>query len=174
MRSQAELADLIAGILHREAAQFYFFDGELLSQYERWLDDPTQREERVRQAVERTVGTAALRLYKEIESVAQEAESDQRREISRERRNDQLAADQSAALLRIQELEGEIAQYDATIGELEEEQNRITREHGTLVEFVQEQGRLEQLAHRIDEANAALANAEAGLPKSSEMSIGCQ
>ena len=71
--ARQEIPQRINQILHRDASQFYFFDGELLSQYERWLEDPHEKDRRVRAAVELTVGTAALRLHTEMETVAKDA-----------------------------------------------------------------------------------------------------
>jgi DNA sulfur modification protein DndD len=156
-----EIRQLVNQVLHEEAAQFYFFDGELLSQYERWLEDPRQREGRVRQAVERTIGIVALRLYTEIDQVAQDFEAAQRKLLAREKRADQLVLDLEAVSERIRELVDEIAGYDAEEERLGAEAIRIEREHGELSDFVQEQGRLDEIARQIDQANEEIRVAEA-------------
>lgn len=161
--SKHEIRERVSQVLHHEAAQFYFFDGELLAQYERWLDDPREREVRVRQAVERVVGISALRLHSELDQVAQEAEADHRRLLARERRGEQLVNELEQKRAERDDVTQEVGEYDDKIAALKEQIDRIQNEHGELSKFVEEQGRLNEIAKQIDEANEDLEQAEADL-----------
>jgi DNA sulfur modification protein DndD len=163
LTSKHEVRELVSQVLHHEASQFYFFDGELLAQYERWLDDPQQRELRVRQAVERVVGIAALRLYTDLDEVAQTAEAEQRRALNRERRGEQLMEELEQKLTSKADVEDEINEYDKLLETLRDESDRIEREHGELAKFVEEQGRLNEISKQIDGASEDLRLAEAEL-----------
>ena len=158
-----EIEQVVNQQLHHEVAQFYFFDGELLSQYEKWLEDSTERETRVRRAIETTVGTAALRLHEEMDSVAREAEEAQARLVKRERREEKLVADLQSQEKRRRDIQQEIADYDEFIADNSAEANRIEKIHGDLAKYTQQQGRLQEIEEAIDDAKGREQKAVTGL-----------
>lgn len=160
---RAEIRERVSGMLHREASQFYFFDGEMLSQYERWLETPQDHEVRVRAAIERVVGVAALRLHSELATVAADAEAEQRRAVTRLRREEALVQEAEECATRIGELRDEISEYESQIETLQVENARISEQHGALTAFLEERGRLDQIRRDLDQADRDLEDAEAAL-----------
>ncbi|WP_419915945.1 AAA family ATPase [Candidatus Poriferisodalis sp.] len=144
-----EIPQRINQVLHRDASQFYFFDGELLSQYERWLEDPQEKDRRVKAAVELTVGTAALRLYSEMDSIAKEAGEAQASLVRKEQRENRLADQLQEARHRSSELTSEIVQYRDQVEDWKTQAAEIQSRYGALVEFSGELGRLSTLEQNV-------------------------
>lgn len=149
VKPRQEIDQLVNELLHHQAAQFYFFDGELLSQYEKWLENSQERGRRVMDAVERTVGTAALRLHSEIQKVAVEASEEQAKLVKREKREDRLVENMNKKENRQRELEDEIQEYSRKLSALENESQRIERDYGALTEFAKEQRLLTEIEQNI-------------------------
>lgn len=120
VKQRQEINQRVNELLHHQAAQFYFFDGELLSQYEQWLENPEERELRVKNAIESTVGTAALRLHSEIQKVAEEASEEQAKLVRRERRADRLVEQLGEQESLRRSLMDELQEYESTIADLKE------------------------------------------------------
>lgn len=150
VKTRQEIEQRINELLHHQAAQFYFFDGELLSQYEQWLENPEERELRVKNAIESTVGTAALRLYSEIQKVADEASGEQTKLVRRERREDRLVEEHERTDRQKRELEDELQDYIDKLSDLEAEARHIENEYGALAEFAKEQNRLIEIEQSIE------------------------
>ena len=150
VKTRQEIGQRINELLHHEAAQFYFFDGELLSQYEQWLENTEEREIRVKNAIENTVGTAALRLYSEMQKVADEASDEQTKLVRRERRAERLMDDHAKKDDRKRGLENELQDYIDKLARLEDESRRIEKDYGALAEFAKEQSRLIEIEHSIE------------------------
>ena len=131
----AKIQRILNDVLHHDAAQFYFFDGELLSKYEQWLADPREAQKRVREAIERTVGISALRLGKHIDKVADDFQKDVNAAQRKEKRNQGLLDDRDRKARREFEHEAEIRDYDAEIKELSTEAKRIQQIHGDLTDW---------------------------------------
>ncbi len=163
VKSKHSINEEVNRVLHLEASQFYLFDGELLSEYERWLEDPEQRETRVRLAIERTVGTSALRLYEELDRVARDSESEQQKLLRKEKREEKLIGDLTAKQERLLEVEGELEQYQAEVAKLEVEAKRIEEKHGELAAFAKDQGRLQEIERAVDDAKEQQRDAEAAI-----------
>lgn len=137
-------------VIHHDASQFYFFDGELLSQYEKWLDDPVQAKVRVKNAVERAVGISALRLREPLTSI-EEYFSDEVRRAER-KANRHLSTLEEINLLRQQELGlvGEIRSLKERIEGEEEERARIGKTHDDLAAWNAAKNEIYALESRID------------------------
>lgn len=150
VKSRKEVEHQINNILHHDASQFYFFDGELLSQYERWLEQPHEQEKRVRQAVEAIVGTAALRLHTDMEKVANVAAEDQARVVRRSNREERLTDELRERQSRLREIDHELAAYDAQLERLSEESESIQSTYGALRDFEAQQQRLSEIESTID------------------------
>lgn len=150
VKTRQEIEQRINELLHYQAAQFYFFDGELLSQYEQWLDNSEEREVRVKNAIENTVGTAALRLYGEIQKVADEASDEQDKLVRRERRADRLVEEHVKKVSEKRELESELQDYIDRLSDLEDESQRIEKDYGALADFAKEQNRLIEIERSIE------------------------
>lgn len=131
----AKIQRILNDVLHHDAAQFYFFDGELLSKYEQWLADPREAQKRVREAIERTVGISALRLGKHIDKVVNDFQKEVNAAQRKEKRNQNLLDDRDRKARRQLEHEGEIRGYDAEIKELYSEAKRIQQIHGDLTKW---------------------------------------
>ena len=156
-----EIPRRINQVLHRDASQFYFFDGELLSQYERWLEDPLEKDRRVKAAVELTVGTAALRLYSEMDTIAKEAGEAQTSLVRKEHRENRLAEQLQQARQRSSELTSEIIQYRDKVGDRKNQATEIQSRYGALVEFSRELGRLSTLEQNVSRNQKRLQDIEA-------------
>lgn len=57
-----DVAQIIGDILHPDISRFFFFDGEMLNQYEILLGEPGRDSELVRQSIEQILGLPALQL----------------------------------------------------------------------------------------------------------------
>ena len=150
VKSRQEIEQRINELLHHQAAQFYFFDGELLSQYEQWLEDPEERVLRVKNAIESTVGTAALRLHSEIQKVAEEASDEQAKLVRKVRRHDRLVEEYEDTDSRKRGLEEELQDYKDKLSDLEEEARHIEKDYGALADFAKEQNRLIEIEQSIE------------------------
>ena len=150
VRSRQQIEQQINQVIHHQAAQFYFFDGELLSQYEKWLESATEREERVKRAIEITVGVAALRLDTEMERVARDAAEEQRKLVRREQREERLVLEMKEYEDLMADLAHEIDAHLRAIEELEEESKNIEAIHGALAEFAEDLGRITTMEDAID------------------------
>ena len=144
-----EVSRRINQILHHRAAQFYFFDGELLSQYEKWLENPSDREVRVKEAVELTVGTAALRLYEEMERVADAAESEQAKVVKKANRAESLLNQLDERQSRRGQVVREIAEFEQHIETLKTEADEIEKVHGALAAYAETLGRIGELERNV-------------------------
>ena len=150
VKPRQQIEQQINQVIHHQAAQFYFFDGELLSQYEKWLESPAEREERVKRAIEIIVGVAALRLDTEMERVARDAAEEQRKLVRREKREERLILEMKEYEDTLTDLATEIDGHNGTIDELDEEAIRIQAIHGALAEFAEDLGRITTMEDAID------------------------
>ena len=128
---------------------FIFFDGELLSKYEQWLADPREAQKRVREAIERTVGISALRLGKHIDKVADDFQKEVNAAQRKEKRNQGLLDERDRKARRELEHEAEIRGYDAEIKELSTEAKRIQQIHGDLTDWNTAMASIEALETQI-------------------------
>lgn len=150
VKARQEIEQRVNQLLHHHAAQFYLFDGELLSQYEQWLEDPDQRETTVQRAIEMTVGAAALRSHEDMATVADEAEAQQARIAKRENRAKNIVSALEAKRDHARDLQQEIDEYGSEIIRLDAQQQQVEDKHGRLAEFSAEQGRLKHIEDSID------------------------
>ena len=155
-----EIPRRINQVIHYKAAQFYFFDGELLSQYEKWLENPSEREVRVKRAVELTVGTAALRLHEEMERVAEDAENEQAKLVRKENRETVLLGELEERANRQNELVREIEEFRDHVDGLRNEADSIEQVHGALADYAENLGRIEELERSITRQQTKQQNAE--------------
>ena len=144
-----EIPKRINQILHYKASQFYFFDGELLSQYERWLESPQERETRVKRAIELTVGTAALGLHEEMKQVADEAENEQAKLVRKENRETTLLEQLEERENRQKQLRREIEDYIDYLAEQRSNADAIEKVHGALANYSQHLGRIQILERNV-------------------------
>ena len=151
VKQRQEIEQRVNELLHHQAAQFYFFDGELLSQYEQWLDNAEERELRVKNAIESTVGTAALRLHSEIQKVANEASEEQAKLVKREKRSDRLVEQLEQLESQRRDIVDELQDYEGAIADLENKSRRIEKDYGALAEFAKEQNRLTEIEQTISQ-----------------------
>ena len=135
----------------------------MLSQYEKWLENPAEREVRVKRAIELIVGTAALRLYEEMERVAEEAENEQAKLVRKENRETVLLGELEERVNRQNELTREIEEYRAHIYALRIEAEAIEAVHGALADYAQSLGRIEELERNITRQQTRQQNAEGEL-----------
>lgn len=149
VKQRQEIDQRVNELLHHQAAQFYFFDGELLSQYEQWLENPEEHELRVKNAIESTVGTAALRLHSEIQKVAEEASEEQAKLVRKEKRADRLVEQLEQLESQRGGLADELQEYDGVITNLKNESRHIEKDYGALAEFAKEQNRLTEIEQTI-------------------------
>ena len=147
----AKIQRILNDVLHNDAAQFYFFDGELLSKYEQWLADPRQAQKRVREAIERTVGISALRLGKHIDKVVDDFQKEVNAAQRKEQRNQGLLDERDRKARRELDHEAEIRGYDAEIKELSTEAKRIQQIHGDLTDWNTAMASIEALETQITE-----------------------
>lgn len=159
--SKGDIDQRINQQLHHKAAQFYFFDGELLSQYEAWLENPEERQDRVQAAIENIVGIAALQLAKSMDDVARSFEAEQQKLLRKEQRHERLADELKALEEDVRRLEAEILNYEDEEARLGREADRIAAIHGELADFKEMQGQLEELEASIDIERERQEEAEA-------------
>jgi DNA sulfur modification protein DndD len=147
----ADIARRVNDVLHGDAAQYYFFDGELLSQYEQWLADPQQAQTRVRDAIERTVGVSAFRLGEHLEAVAVEFQKDVNKALRKEQKNKDLLDERDLKERRRTEIKVEIRHYDSESEKLSGEADRITKRSGDLTAWQAARVSIEGLETQITE-----------------------
>lgn len=155
-----EIPKVINQVIHQRAAQFYFFDGELLSQYERWLENPDERETRVKRAIELTVGTAALRLHEEMDRVALDAENEQRKLVKRANRETKLLGELEERESHQRDLQREIEEYKSHIEDQQNAAEQIERVHGALADYAEHLGRIGELERNVDHEKSRQRDAE--------------
>lgn len=86
----SQVQERIDDVIHRDAAKFNLFDGELLTDYEHWLKDEELRDQTVRSAIEQTVGLSVFRMGSSLE----ELKSRLNKKVQSEARKDKSNATQ--------------------------------------------------------------------------------
>jgi DNA sulfur modification protein DndD len=89
---ESQVSAVIGQVLREDISRFFLFDGEMLTDYERLLRDDDHEARTVRDAIESILGLPALRLYRQLEALKDDAHKRLRRESKRDDRNAGLAA----------------------------------------------------------------------------------
>jgi DNA sulfur modification protein DndD len=146
----SEIQRRVNDVLHEDAAQFYFFDGEMLSQYEKWLADPTEAQTRVKEAVERTVGISAFRLGRHLESVHGDFQKELIAADRKEKRNEQTIGERDRLVRRKNEVQGQIEDFEAEIRRMKGEVQSIQQAHGDLADWTAARTQIGLIEKSID------------------------
>ena len=159
----SQIRNKINDVIHQDAAQFFLFDGELLSRYETWLDDTERYGDRVKSAVERTVGIAALTIDEPLGVLCKTFEND----VLKAGKKDQRTKKDSDAVEVCKAAIRDAQSYkDGSVKSLQsaqEESGRIEEQHDSLQKWQAAQNEINALEEnssaeklKEDQANDAL------------------
>lgn len=112
----------IANILHENISRFFFFDADMLQQYEILLSEPGRDAELVKGSIEQILGLPAIQLVTEdLDQAARDAQQRQLRAVQAERRNEALVADVQQKEEEASALERDLEGLERSLAELEAE-----------------------------------------------------
>lgn len=144
----------IDDILHPDISRFFFFDGEMLNQYEILLGDPTRDSDLVRRSIEQILGLPALQL---LEEDVAEARRDAAKRLLKgaevERRNEALVAS-------IRQTNDELEAIERDIREMRDVREKASAEKDRLTERLEQFGEVQADVRELDRMDADLKDAE--------------
>lgn len=129
VRPTEQIKEIISGILHEDISRFFFFDGEMLNEYEDLLNDPERAPELVRKSIEQILGLPALeRARADLEELRVDAERKQLQETKKSRENEKLIQDAQQKEEELAAIDGDIEQNNRLSGGLEEQRAQLRAE----------------------------------------------
>lgn len=161
---ERDIPEAIARTLHANIADFFLFDGEMLSRFEESLRSDSTRSQVVKRSIERVLGLPALQLLKtDATALLHDADAVIRKAAGRQREAAKLEAQYA-------EKDSELRRLVADTTQLAEHRTRVDQEVLTLgeelarVDAVKEMYyKRKRLEEEISEAQADLADLEADL-----------
>lgn len=112
----------LANILHPNISRFFFFDADMLQQYEILLSEPGRDAELVKGSIEQILGLPAIQLVTEdLDQAARDAQQRQLRAVQAERKNEALVADVQQKEEEASALQRDLESLEKSLAELEGE-----------------------------------------------------
>jgi DNA sulfur modification protein DndD len=140
-------------VIHTDAAHFYFVDGELLVQYEQWLTDASGKyQEKIKDAIERTVGIRAFRSGRDfLEEVLKGYKKEKTKLSNKEKKNQELIGSLTIQNGLLGQLKEELSKSQKEVSDNEKEMAGIAEKYGKLSDWEAAQAQIGQLETDIDE-----------------------
>lgn len=161
---ERDIAETVARTLHEDIADFFLFDGEMLTRFEESLRSDATRAHAVKQSIERVLGLPALQLVRrDATLLLSEADAVLRKAATRKREAAKFETEFLAKEDELKRLEGDIEKladhknaFTMTVRELEVELAKV--------ESVKDiYHRRKALENEIDESRSDLSDLEADL-----------
>lgn len=144
---------IVADILHPDISRFFFFDGEMLSQYEVLLGEAGRESDLVRQSIEQILGLPALHLI--ADDVA-EARRDAAKRLLKgaevEKRNDAVVAS-------VRQTSDELEAIERDVRDLQALRETAYTERDGLTERLEQFGEIRSDLRELDHLDASLKEA---------------
>lgn len=161
------VADALRGILHEDISRFFFFDGEMLSEYEDLLNDPDRAPTLVKQSIEEILGLPALqRGERDLEELRVQAERKQLQEAKKSRQNERLVRDAAQKEEELNAVKNDIARNMELKQRLEERRTELRQGRERFVEIQAEvkllderEAQLAELSKEMEEAKGTCKDA---------------
>jgi DNA sulfur modification protein DndD len=130
------IVEIVSSILHEDISRFFFFDGEMLNEYEDLLNDPERAPALVRKSIEQILGLPALeRAAKDLEELRTSAEKRQLQETRKNRENEKLIHDAQQKQEELAAIESDISQNSTFRQRLEETRAGLRDERDRFAEI---------------------------------------
>lgn len=143
---------IIRDILHPDISRFFFFDGEMLNQYEILLGEPGRDSELVRQSIEQILGLPALQLLVgDLADATRDIERRLLRSAELVRRNESVVA---SARQASEELEAN----EQDLGSLDEVHKELIAERDQLADALEQFAEIQADLREIDRIEANLTS----------------
>lgn len=160
--SVAEAERMVAELMPREVEQFFLFDGELLDQYEKLLDDDSTAGADLRDAIERILGLPILEhAAQDSARVGETAGKEVAQAAKRDKKTQQLGTHLLTEQGRAETFRQNYEQEDAKAKKLEAEARQLDQQ------AAEQSGKIE-IKTRRDETRKRLAEAETELDETRE------
>jgi len=118
---ESSIDPYLQNILSEDVSRFFFFDAEMLEDYEDLLKNPEQEAAAVKQAIEKILGLPALRVYPALQELATESEQLQNAYLRKREKH-------AALLEEVGRLDNAIRAKKSDIAELEVERTKLLKD----------------------------------------------
>lgn len=156
----ADVRRVIADVLHPDISRFFLFDGEMLAQYERLVDEPGKDSHLVRESIERILGVPALQLmWDDLGVLRATVERQQVAAMRASKRNEALVEQIQKAEDELSSLNEDLERFEGVLQIAEEAQSSVSAKLEQYVDVRSDAKQIAELQERRTEEGRRIGSA---------------
>lgn len=149
---EANIAEEIGTILHKDVSRFFLFDTEMLAQYEVLITEPGHQTEIIKQSIEQILGLPALKLAEgDLEYLQNQAERRQTQALRQKTKHQTLAAEAEQLRSEIESTQDDLRRMNNFLDELETKRVELAEQRDRFTDIQADIAQVDQIEERLNQ-----------------------